>query len=265
MNAAEAPRPFRPKVLSSRHSVERGRRLARAVYRGAMLSAVAVLGVLGYQVAVSSSLLTVTEVILEEAQRAPLEELLRLAQVPRATNILRVDTQGIADRVASHAWVEDASVMRRFPHTLIVRVKERLPIAVLQGNQAVLLDRYGVILGPADAGVRGDFVALSGGREGVLRPGAIVGQPLRAALEVLHTLRRERAFGGMRISRLHVVDEGTIEVHLQPNSLVVVLRGEDLASQIARFDAVAASFGPALPSRLRIDVSFAGQAVVRSL
>lgn len=257
--------PFRPKVLSSRHSVERGRRLARTVYRGAMFSAVAVLGVLGYQAAVSSSLLTVTEVILEEVQRAPSEELLRLVQVPRTANILRVDTQGIADRVASHAWVEDASVIRRFPHALIVRVKERVPIAVLQGNQAVLLDRYGVILGPADAGARRDFVALSGGREGVLRPGAVVGQPLRTALEVLQTLRREHAFAGMRISRLHVVDEGSLEVHLQPNSLIVVLRGEDLASQLARFDAVAASFGPALPSRLRIDVSFVGQAVVRSL
>jgi cell division protein FtsQ len=62
-------------------------------------------------------------------------------------SIFRVDTQLVAERVASHPSVESAEVRAELPDRVIVRVVEREPSIVWQtGEQAVLVDEHGWVL-----------------------------------------------------------------------------------------------------------------------
>ncbi|QMW22372.1 cell division protein FtsQ/DivIB [Sandaracinobacteroides saxicola] len=65
-------------------------------------------------------------------------------------SMLLVDLDGIRNRVKSLPWVADASVARRWPDTLVIRVTEKRPIALWQYRQRLtLIDRNGQPL-PSD-------------------------------------------------------------------------------------------------------------------
>lgn len=88
--------------------------------------------------------LRVTEVRFEGRHLTP-EPLLRAAVgAPKGTPILSVSPAAIRARVLELAWVEGASVERRLPSTLIVRIDERQPFALWQNaGRFAVIDRDG--------------------------------------------------------------------------------------------------------------------------
>ncbi|MBU2533885.1 MAG: FtsQ-type POTRA domain-containing protein [Alphaproteobacteria bacterium] len=67
-------------------------------------------------------------------------------------SIWLLDTQAARKRVETLPWVEKAVVKRVFPDRLHVVIRERTPRAVWSdGKRAMLIDRTGRVLGPADA------------------------------------------------------------------------------------------------------------------
>jgi cell division protein FtsQ len=84
--------------------------------------------------------------ILGATQVTTKEVLGRLALPPRATQ-LSIDADRLASKLRTHPWVRDASVTRRLPHGLEVRLNERRAAASLQnGNGSLLLDEDGHVL-----------------------------------------------------------------------------------------------------------------------
>lgn len=64
----------------------------------------------------------------------------RLGLQPGET-ILSVDVQKLIDRLNTHPWIKEARISRKFPHTLVVGITERQPVAVLRTPAwALLLD-----------------------------------------------------------------------------------------------------------------------------
>lgn len=89
-----------------------------------------------------SPLLGVRDVRVIGARAVPPARVAALVQVPPGTPLARVDTGAVARRVQSLPLVASVSVSRRLPGTLVVRVEERLPVAVLRaGGGWQLLDR----------------------------------------------------------------------------------------------------------------------------
>ncbi|UCF10580.1 MAG: FtsQ-type POTRA domain-containing protein [Candidatus Bipolaricaulota bacterium] len=56
-------------------------------------------------------------------------EIGRLAAVRHGENLLRISLGGVRERVGSNPWARSVEVARRLPHTLEIRVVERLPLA----------------------------------------------------------------------------------------------------------------------------------------
>ncbi len=46
-------------------------------------------------------------------------------------NLLRIDSKEISRRILSNSWVKDAEVEKEFPDKLIIKIKERNPVALL--------------------------------------------------------------------------------------------------------------------------------------
>ncbi len=88
--------------------------------------------------------LRVSEVRFEGRHLTP-EPLLRAAVgAPKGTPILSVSPSAVRQRVLELSWVEAASVERRLPSTLIVRIEERQPFALWQnGGRFAVIDRDG--------------------------------------------------------------------------------------------------------------------------
>jgi cell division protein FtsQ len=98
-------------------------------------------------------------------------------------SIFRIDTQKVAERVASHPSVESAEVRAELPDRVIVRVVEREPSVVWQaGERAVLVDEHGWVLARGEIEHAPRIVDLGGD---LPSPGSQVPVELVAAAHVL--------------------------------------------------------------------------------
>ena len=97
----------------------------------ALLVAVAVL--VGGGVALyNTDIFPVKQVAVTGATHVSAEEVTALAAVPEGSTLLRVDTEGIANRLKTNPWIESVSVDRSFPDTVNLNITERSIGAVVE-------------------------------------------------------------------------------------------------------------------------------------
>ncbi len=92
--------------------------------------------------------MTVQQVRAEGQERVSADAIRTAAGVEIGTPIFAVDLDAVRERIQAMDWVESASVERRLPSTLHLRVVERVPVALWQRNRTlVMVDRAGVEIG----------------------------------------------------------------------------------------------------------------------
>jgi cell division septal protein FtsQ len=78
------------------------------------------------------------------------------------SNIFRTSLDQKEKQVESIPWVQSATVVRSFPHSLAVYVTERVPVAFVDvGSQIKMVDQEGALLGPPEEG-HFDFPIVKG-------------------------------------------------------------------------------------------------------
>ena len=91
--------------------------------------------------------LAVTNVYVEGRIHAEREDILRALQVRRQMPLLAFDPHAAKARLEAVPWIESASIERRAPDTIYVRVIERRPFALWQHDQHLaVIDRDGRVL-----------------------------------------------------------------------------------------------------------------------
>ena len=80
----------------------------------------------------NSPAFTIQNVEVEGVEHLTADEMSQLANVPTDTTLLRVDTETIRNRLKQTAWVEDATVTRKFPDTIKITVTEREIEAIVE-------------------------------------------------------------------------------------------------------------------------------------
>ena len=101
----------------------------------------------------------VRTVRVEGARRLSEKQVVELAAVPAEANLWD-DPGPVVARVERHALVREAAVARRFPATLVVRIVEREPVALLSDSVLQPVDRDGHRLPLDPARLRVDLPLL---------------------------------------------------------------------------------------------------------
>ncbi len=153
------------------HRWWRGWRRVLLLAGGAL--ALAALAVGAWWLLFTSTVLDVRSVQVEGTRALTPDRVRQAAAVPTGGPLARADTRAAAGRVLALPGVADVEVSRGFPHTVTVRVTERVPIAVLAatGGQRRLLDAQATVWlppGPVPAGL-----PVLVDRDGTLDAGAV--------------------------------------------------------------------------------------------
>lgn len=91
--------------------------------------------------------LTVQEISITGRERTSPKSLMKALSVARGDNILKFDPELARERIEKLGWVESASVMRRFPDEIYIRIDERRPFARWQkNNKTAVIDRKGEVV-----------------------------------------------------------------------------------------------------------------------
>ncbi len=130
-------------------------------------------------------LMSVRNVVVVGTGSVTEEQVLQAAAVPVGRPLLQVDTDAVADRVATIRQVATARVQREYPSTLRITIAERVPVAIKDFPDGPrLYDRDGVdFTGPPPPALP----YLDVDNPGPADP------PTKAALEVLTSLRPDVA------------------------------------------------------------------------
>lgn len=138
-------------------------------------------------------------------------------------SVFRIEPDQVADRVAAHPVVASAEVRTELPDRMVIEVVEREPAIVWQtGDQAVLIDAYGWVLGEGDDPALPRVVELDGEMP---EPGSTVG-PER--VEAVRYLLDE--FGDA--ATLEHSNEDGFSIHLDGGRVVVLGDAEELPVKV---------------------------------
>jgi len=105
-------------------------------------------------IAVSAGLgLVVTDIRVEGRETTDAATITRALAAERGTPILAVSPSRAKQQLETLPWVRSATIERRLPNTLFVRLVERRPLAVWQhGSKHELIDRDGEVIAVNDLG-----------------------------------------------------------------------------------------------------------------
>ncbi|MDE0331019.1 MAG: FtsQ-type POTRA domain-containing protein [Nitrospinae bacterium] len=210
--------------------------------------------------------LSKVEVMGTQTLRA--EDIRKLVGIEQGTNIFDADLAAVRARVGSHPWIKRASVRMRPPHFLQVDILERKPAALIMGDQALVVDEDGVVLGRPLAPLAGCLPMVEGFDSRRWRPGDVVRDPrLARSIEAVVLFQ---GFSVMRSECISVRNTGSGQLRLRAleGKVELIVSEEGMESQAGWFRAVAGDvlrqekYGA---GRLQFDLRFPGRVIVRPL
>ena len=138
--SADASSEVTGRMVRAERERRQSERPKQALVRSRIYAAVIAVGVLLLAaVAVYfSPAFTITSISVEGVWHLNAEHLTELAQVPSNSTLLRIDTEQVAQRVASDPWVASVKLTRDFPSGLVITIIERQPVALvlLEGSDS---------------------------------------------------------------------------------------------------------------------------------
>jgi cell division protein FtsQ len=158
-------------------------------------------------------------------------------------------------RLLAIDWVEEASVSRVWPDRLLVRIRERTPVAfVIFRSGVLLIDAQGVLLEPP-AQAHFGFPVLSGVRENETE------EQRREHVRALLRLEEDLGYMAKDVSEVNIADAGNIRIVAQvENRAVELMMGDgNFAQRYQNFLAHYSEIGKRSPKVKSFDLRLDGQ------
>ena len=116
-----------------------------------------------YQSVSRSVFFQVDKVDITGCKRLTTREVLSLSGLDIKTNLWTLRTTRLKKHLKKNNWIESTTVKRKWPNTLHIRIRERVPIAIInQGSELVYVDKKGVIISPVIHTDSLDFPIITG-------------------------------------------------------------------------------------------------------
>ncbi|MBN1671400.1 MAG: FtsQ-type POTRA domain-containing protein [Kiritimatiellae bacterium] len=153
----------------------------------------------------------------------------RMAKLATGMNLFAVDIEDTRGRIERISSVKSAELGRILPDTLRIRIEERVPIARLEKDGYLYLDREGRVLG-SQAGVSGlPYIAGNHGKGPI--PGDVIrDEDVLEALAILDICDRPRFAETIRIAGIDI--GGQRYFHLTLRDGTAVLLGGDKTAKL---------------------------------
>ncbi len=117
----------------------------------------------GYDWVLSAPRLAVRETIVRGCKELTEKEILALAAVRPAANILAVNPDAISRRIRTNPWIKEVFIGREFPDRLVIVVRERTAVALLQREEGLhILDSDGTPFKKLETGDEANLPVLTG-------------------------------------------------------------------------------------------------------
>ena len=119
--------------------------------------------IMGYSQAMSTTYLSLRETEVRGVKELTEKDVLALAALKPAQNLLAVNADAIRDRIRKNPWVREVYVGRELPRRLVIEIRERTAFALLKKEDGFhLMDADGLAFKKLDANDASDLPTLTG-------------------------------------------------------------------------------------------------------
>lgn len=255
-NRRSAP-PWRERLPPVREVAQGVGRLARRALPGvlALAAVAAVLGllVLGHRFVTRSPRFAITTIRFEGNVARSDAQLRAELPVADGANIFSTHLGSLERALAADPWLAQVHVTRELPHTLVVRVVERVPVAIVELSGLYLVDASGTPFKRLRGGEGAGLPVITGiGRAEYTTAPDEAAATVRRALAALATWSSPGAGGAARpsIGEIHVGsrrelvlyrDDANLEIRLGAGALA---DPAELTARLTQFDRAWAALTP---------------------
>ncbi|HZK85099.1 MAG TPA: cell division protein FtsQ/DivIB, partial [Desulfosporosinus sp.] len=138
---------------------------------------------LGLALFLRSSAFTVQHVMVQGLKLSPESEILKLANGIEGQNLFLFDQEVLKHKITLHPLVQNVQFQRKLPHTLVIIVTERIPVAMVVVPKGVLeVDAQGNFLRRLESWPKIDHPVITGIKiKDTVGPGQNLANPLLTA------------------------------------------------------------------------------------
>ncbi len=211
--------------------------------------------------------LVVRTIATEGNQIVTSESILRLAAVPGQKRLEDLDLAAIRQRVLKSPYIKQASVHRDFPDRVVIRVEERVPVAVLVAEKLLYVDGDGLMLPVVQSEFVYDLPVITGAAAvQVCQPGRRISHPtLREAHRLVLASHRIGSTLNRRISEIHLQENGELLLYTAEFGIPVYFGRGSIVEKLTLLESfwttVVTSRG--VQTLRAVDIRFADQVVAR--
>ena len=210
-----------------------------------------------------SPLFVVKQIALEASERPGPDEIRSMSGIRPGMNMFSLDTEEVSRRLETHPWIQHATVVKRLPDKVLIKVRKRRPV-VLIGVQGCLyyMDAEGKVLDMIQPGASLDFPMITGLEQDVedaRRCGD--GRDLQQALSLLRVLQDTPAMGS--VSEIHIDRSEGLSFVLEGFPVPVQMGWSDFLEKMIRFEKTLPSLASQSNALERVDLRFSGQIVLK--
>jgi cell division protein FtsQ len=191
------------------------------------------LGIGTYKLLTYSDFFQITGIKIDGCRRTAKEEILKLSGVDIHTNLLSLDLGEVGARIEAHGWIEQVRVERRWPNGLVITIRERSPVALINLADGLHhLDRNGVIFAKVHPPADLDYPVITGDA-GFEKPAQR--EAVEAALRFLAAgSRGNPALPRQNISELYIAENGELTVFLVDRFFPIYLGRDEIVTKYSR-------------------------------
>jgi cell division protein FtsQ len=119
--------------------------------------------IFGWDRFIWSDVFSIKETAVRGCSELVQKDILDLARISPHANLFTVNREAVIRRVKNNPWIEDVFVGREFPDRLVIMVKERVAVALIERDRTLyLVDGSGEIFKKLEVDEKADLPVLTG-------------------------------------------------------------------------------------------------------
>lgn len=141
------------------------------------------------------------------------EEVLKAVALPLGENMFKLDLTNALEKVKKLDWADRVFIERRLPRSILIAIREKKPVALLDSGSLYGLDREGRVLSSSTALLREDLPLISGV---AVHPDAVgttlMAVTLKPALDFFAFLKQKDADMAQDVSEVNLYEPDALKV-----------------------------------------------------
>jgi hypothetical protein len=181
-----------------------------------------------------SPIFTVSSISVEGTVRIDSTDVLRVSGIKTGTRIMDIDPRIAAKAIMKNPWVKSAAIVRHFPHGVVIRIKERIPLVLVSAGTVYYADDAGMLM-PLFPGTYSNLPLVTGLKDVRLDSVKCVG---KASFErVKRFLDQCKAVDfafAKRVSQIDFSGDPVVRISLDDMPVIIEMNDADTRTSVAR-------------------------------